>query len=82
MDWSNDSCPICNGQAKEALPRMGDLAEILCSECGRYRVSGTALEVIRHEDRQTRDAALAAAKARAVTDKNIPKIVYDDLRNE
>ena len=50
MDWSNDSCPVCRQDAREALPRMGDFAEIICDDCGRYRISGSSLEVMRHED--------------------------------
>lgn len=50
MDWSNDNCPVCRQGAREALPRMVDFAEIICEECGRYRISGSSLEVMRHED--------------------------------
>lgn len=50
MDWSNDNCPVCRGPAREALPRMGDYAEIICDDCGRYRISGSSLESMRHED--------------------------------
>lgn len=50
MNWSNDRCPVCRHDAREALPRMGDFAEIFCSDCGHYRISGSSLEVMRHED--------------------------------
>ncbi len=62
MDWSNDSCPVCRQDAREALPRMGDFAEIICDDCGRYRISGSSLEVMRHEDdADVRKAALRHA---------------------
>lgn len=80
MDWSNDTCPVCNNGGREALPRMGDFAEFICDGCGRYRVTGTALEIIRHEEPQTRRAALDKAIERSSRDRSIPKITYDDLR--
>lgn len=63
MDWSNDNCPVCRQQAREALPRMGDFAEIICEDCGRYRISGSSLKAMRHEDDPAvRMAALGEAK--------------------
>lgn len=79
MDWSNDNCPVCNGQAKEALPRMGDFAEIICKDCGRYRISGSALEVIRYEPADTRSRALMRAAKRGERDGVMPKIMHHDL---
>ncbi|WP_146097152.1 hypothetical protein [Brucella oryzae] len=73
MDWSNDSCPVCRQDAREALPRMGDFAEIICDDCGRYRISGSSLEVMRHED----DADIRkSALQHAITDAggNMPFI--------
>lgn len=62
MDWSNDTCPVCRRDAREALPRIGDFAEIICDDCGRYRISGSSLEAMRHEDDyDTRRAALLIA---------------------
>lgn len=66
MDWSNDDCPVCRQGAREAVPRMGDFAEIICQECGRFRISRSSLEVMRHEDNpETRKEALLAAKKNA-----------------
>lgn len=50
MDWSNENCPICRGPAREALPRIGDFAEIICDACGRFRISGSSMAVMQHED--------------------------------
>lgn len=65
MNWTNDNCPVSNEPAQEALPRMGDFAEIICPSCGRFRISGTALEMIRNRDPDGRERALAEAKRRA-----------------
>lgn len=80
MDGSDDKCPICKGVAKEALPRIGDFAEFICDVCGRFRITGTALETARHEDNpEIRIAALDRAHARAAAVKSIPQITSRDF---
>lgn len=75
MNWTNDNCPICELPAEEALPRMGDFAEFICDDCGRYRITGTALETIRTKDITNRRALLERAKAIAAAEgKHIPEI--------
>jgi hypothetical protein len=74
MDWSNDNCPVCNGAAREALPRMDDTAEIICDDCGRYRITGTATETIRHKEPGHRASILERAKAIAAEDGGMPLI--------
>jgi hypothetical protein len=58
---------------------MGDNVEFNCPSCGRYRISGTAFEVIRSFPEATRNAALERAKKRSAVDGSIPKILYDDF---
>jgi hypothetical protein len=65
MNWSNDTCPPSNQQAQEMLPRMGDNVEFNCPSCGRFRISGTAFEVIRSFPEVTRKSALDKAKKRS-----------------
>ncbi len=71
MDWSNDTCPVCRQQGREALPRIGDFAEFICDDCGRYRISGSSMELMRHEDdyearRAALDQAISTADGRAI----------------
>ncbi|TWA35482.1 hypothetical protein [Sinorhizobium medicae] len=63
MNWIN--CPISNEPAQEALPRLGDFAEFTCPTCGRFRITGTALEMIRSRDFDGRQFVLTQAKCKA-----------------
>lgn len=75
MDWSNDNCPVCRNSAREALPRLGDFAEIICDNCGRFRISGSSQQAMLFEDNaQTRRNALEAA-TRTADDGAIPFIM-------
>jgi hypothetical protein len=65
MDWSNDDCPVSNEPAREALPRIGDFAEMICPTCGRFRISRSSLETIRHYEADDRLAFLEKAKREA-----------------
>lgn len=65
MDWSNDYCPISNEEVKEALPRSADFAEFICPTCGRFRITGTAMKIVRTKELQDRLAVLDEAKRRA-----------------
>ncbi|MGR8923850.1 hypothetical protein ACU8MB_08885 [Rhizobium leguminosarum] len=59
---------------------MGDFAEFICDDCGRFRITGTALEAARLEqDQAVRRAALEKAKQQAAKDKSIPKITSYDF---
>ncbi|MGZ2475508.1 hypothetical protein ACVI1N_003799 [Sinorhizobium medicae] len=62
-----------NKPAQEALPRLGDFVEITCPTCGRFRITGTALEMIRGRDLDGRQFALTQAKRKAPEGK-IPVI--------
>ncbi|RWG20150.1 MAG: hypothetical protein EOQ55_12600 [Mesorhizobium sp.] len=73
LDWSNDSCPVSNEPAKEALPRMGDFAEFICDTCGRFRISLSSLKEIRLHDAPSRQGFLESAK-RAAPKGSIPFI--------
>ncbi|GEC42306.1 hypothetical protein EME01_63780 [Sinorhizobium meliloti] len=65
--------PRLNEPAQEALPRLGDFAEITCPTCGRFRITRTALEMIRGRDLDGRQFALTQAKRKALEGK-IPVI--------
>ncbi|WP_234895721.1 hypothetical protein [Sinorhizobium medicae] len=73
MNWINDDCPVSNEPAQEALSRLGDFAEFTCPTCGRFRITGTALEMIRGLDLDGRQFALTQAKSKAPEGK-IPVI--------
>ena len=62
MNWSADRCPISDEAAEEALPRVGDFVEIICQSCGRFRVSGSAMEALRHLEKQHKLEILNEAK--------------------
>lgn len=65
MNWSVDKCPVTQETAQEALPRMGDYSEHICPTCGRFRISGSSREAIRHYRLNERVAFLDEAKRRA-----------------
>lgn len=80
MNWSNDNCPVSDEPAQETVPRMGDNVEFVCPSCGRFRVTGSAMEVIRHSSPEDRSRALRRAAKRAErAGAEMPKITYDDL---
>lgn len=37
-----DACLICHGTAELKIP-TGDFSHVICSECGEYKMSGTAI---------------------------------------
>lgn len=73
MNWTLDRCPISDEAAQEALPRVGDFVEIICQSCGRFRISGSALETARHLDKKHKLEILNEAK-RVTRDGKIPYI--------
>ncbi|WP_457812052.1 hypothetical protein [Sinorhizobium meliloti] len=73
MKSTNGDCPVSNEPAQEALPRLGDFVEITCPTCGRFRITRTALEMIRGRDLDGRQFALTQAKRKALEGK-IPVI--------
>ncbi|WP_234838519.1 hypothetical protein [Sinorhizobium medicae] len=74
MKWTNGDCPVSNEPAQEALPGLlRDFAEITCPTCGRFRITRTALEMIRGRDLDGRQFALTQAKRKAPESK-IPVI--------
>ncbi|WP_017993928.1 hypothetical protein [Rhizobium leguminosarum] len=68
MTWTNNNtCPVCEGTTKEALPKMGDTTEVICDTCGRYRITDSAKEEFRHKEQDERYAILERAKGIAAT---------------
>lgn len=82
MNWTNDNCPVSDEPAQEMVPRMGDNVEFVCPTCGRFRVTGTAMELIRHSPLHDRSRALRRALKRAERDGGMPKITSDDLMSD
>jgi hypothetical protein len=62
MSTETRPCPVC-GRRSEHEQTTGDFTEIDCPDCGRFRISGTALQIFRDfEDQDEKRAALEAAK--------------------
>lgn len=41
MNWADHHCLICQSTSVEVAEPLGDFVEIVCDDCGRYRVSGS-----------------------------------------
>lgn len=74
MNWISQTCPVCMGRCGEALPRIGDQREISCTECGRYRITGTAEISLQNEAVPARRALLRQAAAIAARSADVPLI--------
>ncbi len=59
------SCPVCDGSAWEEMPHDSDAEVISCASCGQFRISGSALETMKHVDADTRRGKLEDAKRAA-----------------
>ena len=66
-----DKCPI-SGDPVETLPTTGDYIELDCPTCGRFRISGSALEAMTELSRQEKEAFLSKAKSDAQGGDGIP----------
>ena len=55
------NCPI-SGDPDVLLPSTGDYAEYDCPTCGRFRITGTALELAGDHDQDLLRTALDVAK--------------------
>jgi Zn ribbon nucleic-acid-binding protein len=67
MNWTPDyTCPICELQATQQLPRMGDFDEVNCPHCGRYRINDTAKEMAKSRTPEERQRALENAQSAAI----------------
>lgn len=68
-----DICPI-SGDPVDSLPTTGDYIEFDCPTCGRFRISGSALESMTELSRQEKEALLSKAKRDAQGGDGIPFI--------
>ncbi|AYG62158.1 hypothetical protein [Rhizobium jaguaris] len=68
------TCPICEAEAEEKLPRVSDRVEIICPMCLRFGITTSALAIVSHRLPEDRHAALYHARAIAVQDENLPLI--------
>lgn len=68
-----DICPI-SGDPVESLPKTGDYIEFDCPTCGRFRISGSALEAMSELSRQEKETYLSKAKGNAQGGDGIPII--------
>lgn len=75
MTWTdNNTCPVCEGTAKEALPKMGDFTEVICDHCGRFRITDSAVATFAHQEPTTKMAVLERARAIAEETGEFPLI--------
>jgi endogenous inhibitor of DNA gyrase (YacG/DUF329 family) len=66
MTTETRPCPVCGRRSQHEQQTMGDFVEIDCPDCGRSKISDTALAVFRNfEDQVAKRAELEAAKHRA-----------------
>jgi hypothetical protein len=73
MSWQDKQvCPVCEAPCKEALPTMGDYREMICEECGRYRITRTAEVTFKELGVAERKEKLSAAKT--ASSGTIPKL--------
>lgn len=70
---TTDTCPISDEPA-ELIPSDGDFAEFVCPSCGRFRISRTALRLIKNLSRRRREALLNKARSDAQGGDGIPFI--------
>lgn len=61
------TCPISDEPVK-ALPSGGDFLEFVCPSCGRFRISRTALRLIKNLSRRRRETLLNKARSDAQGD--------------
>ncbi|MDL2409399.1 hypothetical protein PY650_27955 [Rhizobium calliandrae] len=71
------TCPICEAEAEEKLPRAGDHVEIICPMCLRFGMTTSALAIVYHRLPEDRHAALYQARAVAAQDNNTPLITAE-----
>ena len=55
-------CFVCESEAEEMSPVMG-VREIVCPQCGRYEITGTAAVLIQQRMAEIRYAALDQAES-------------------
>lgn len=68
MHWASTHCPICLGDAREALSLMDGYLEVNCPHCGSYLITRQSNEMMwLEQDRSKRDAALSKANREADT---------------
>jgi Zn-finger nucleic acid-binding protein len=58
------ACPVCDRPAQWASPKLGDLEQVACPECGKFQVSGSALKLMETKRSDQRRAYLLDAKNR------------------
>ena len=54
MAWVDDLCPMTDEPAKRLTKTTGDFSEFICPSCKRFRISHSALETLKRQNR-TRD---------------------------
>ena len=64
MQPRGQSCPI-SADRDVLQPSIGDYVEYNCPTCGRFRISGTAFELVSEHDPETLKTALNVAKLSA-----------------
>ncbi|MDL2402692.1 hypothetical protein [Rhizobium mayense] len=71
------TCPICEAEAAEKLPRVSDHVEIICPMCLRFGITTSALSIVYHRLPEDRHAALYQARAIAAQEDKTPLITAE-----
>jgi hypothetical protein len=80
---SDEGCPFCLSRVprETAQKHAGDSIVVACPCCGRYRISGTAIDVLPRWDlRTSKWAAIAYAVKRMTNRENPPLLTLDVLQ--
>ena len=74
MNWTKDYCPISEEKVEAISPISGDFAEFNCPSCGHFRITRTALKMIKNLPRNERETLLNKARSDAQGGEGIPFI--------
>jgi hypothetical protein len=71
---STKACPICRGDARVESQKFGDADIVQCPNCGRFKISGTALAVLQSVDNPERRRECLKKAKRWVDPDDLPFI--------
>ena len=71
---TDERCTFCLSSVPrdKAQKHAGDAMIVSCPCCGRYRISGTAIDVLPHWDLSPSKWAAIASAVKKMTDRDLP----------
>lgn len=67
MTEIDNACPVCRGAIIRALPKIADMDQIACNQCGGFRITGTARRIACTRSYEERKLALQRAHRMTMT---------------